>query len=215
MKNILLENKDTINKEAFGKIDYIFLEDEVNEKIMQGLYDRVCRNPLYRGIVFFEELREYFEDFPCVKVMLANYPPERHSFRKLSRIIEKADGVDEIEFPWNKKYTTNDKKLLAILKESIEKGIILRPMLEFGAMEIADISNILMFLEERGIYHVMSSTGLVPEITTPEKWIKVSEIKPPLTQVKIGGIVSVDDINIFTDSGADIAGTTYLLNLKK
>lgn len=209
-KSINEEKSHKLDKKAFNKIDYYYLDYDVDISIVRDKLNMMEDNA-YRAFATFGENIEHFTELDCEKIAIINYPPTRFSKRdlrsKINAVIDK--DIDEIEFPWNKKYMEWDNEYWReIVLECSNKGIKLRPMLEMGIQDIDDIKEIINFLKTIGIYSVMSSTGLIPEITTITKWNDIKNIIPRMFEIKIAGILNLNDINRFVKSGATLAATT-------
>ncbi len=207
--NSLNEN-NKLNEEAFNKIDYYYLEYDVDISIVREKLNLMEDNA-YRGFATFAENIKHFSELDCEKIAIINYPPTRFSKRdlraKINNVID--EDIDEIEFPWNKKYMEWDTEFWReIVLTCSKKGVKLRPMLEMGVQDIEDIKKIIEYLKNIGIYSIMSSTGLIPEITTITKWNDIKNIIPRMFEVKIAGILNLNDINRFVKSGADLSATT-------
>lgn len=204
------ENKSIDIDKISNKVDYYYLDYDLNKSDINELRFILDKN-IYRSIATFSCNINFFNDFPCQKIALVNYPSERYTKQHLRTEILKLKNVDEIEFPWNVSYNNWKKKDWdVILTHCNEYGIKLRPMLEMGIQDINDIITIIEYLKNIGIYSIMTSTGLIPEITTLNKWNKIKDKIPNVFETKIGGIITSKDIEEFLDSDVDLAATTIL-----
>lgn len=198
-----------------NKVDFYYLDDDLNKSLLNEMHLMVSEN-VYRAIATFSEQISYFSDFPCLKIALVNYPPIRFTKHALRTEILKLTTVDEIEFPWNKAYMKWDKKDWGrIISHCNEYGIRLRPMLEIGVLSEQEITTTINYLKNIGIYSIMTSTGLIPDITTIVKWNNIKNNIPRIFETKVGGIVSLNDIKEFLESDIDLAATTIPIRLAK
>jgi hypothetical protein len=199
-----------------NKVDYYYLNDDISLPILSEL-EELFETGIYRALVTFDYNIVHFENFPFKKIALINYPPERYTKHNLKSSIKKLIGkVDEIEFPWNNKYNNWKKESWdEIILLSSENGIILRPMLEMGLQDENSLIDTINILKKIGIYTIMTSTGLVPEITTIEKWNEIKTKIPRIFEVKVGGILTLQDINNFLNSDVDLAATSLELKFNK
>lgn len=193
-------------------LDYYYLNEEISLTSVREIYELIEDNA-YRGFATFAHNIEHFEEIDAIKIALMNYPPERHTKRnfkiKFNDLKKNYKCIDEIEFPWNKRYSTWGEKFWRdIVLESIEFGFKLRPMLEIGIMSEAEIEYAIDFLKSVGIRSIVTSTGLIQEITTINKWNDIKHIFPRLFETKVVGIVTLDQVNEFLKSNIDLAATT-------
>lgn len=210
------KKKETVlDSNAMNKIDYYYLDSQVDLSIVREMYSLI-ENNAYRAFATFSENIKHFEELPCEKIAIINYPSERHTKRNLVKKINEVKNlnIDEIEFPWNKKYTQWSKDdWREIVLDCSKNGIKLRAMLEIGVQSDDDIKDSIDYLREIGIYSIMTSTGLISEITTMEKWNSIKNYIPRLFESKVVGILTISDINDFIKSGADLAATTIDLKV--
>lgn len=193
-------------------LDYYYFEYDISLSSVREIYNLIEDNA-YRAFATFIENIEEFRELDCLKIGLMNYPPERHTKRnftdKFNDVCKLSSFVDEIEFPWISRYKNFGYDYWRnIVIKSVENGFKLRPMMEFGVMKHNDIQDDIKFLNSIGIRSIMTSTGLISEITTIEKWEDVKELIPRIFEVKVGGIVTLTDVKRFMDSDIDIAATT-------
>lgn len=209
----ITENKDSNDLEKiYNKVDYYHLDYDLSKNIINNLRHKIKEN-IYRAIATFSCNIHHFEDFSCQKIALINYPPERYTKQNLRSEILKLKDVDEIEFPWNKVYLKWGRKDWdKILAHCNEYGIKLRPMLEMGIQDEQYITDTVNYLKNIGIYSIMTSTGLIPEITTIEKWNSIKNKIPRIFETKVGGIISHNDISEFLNSDISLAATTILFS---
>lgn len=206
----LLENKDILDMSNFHKIDYYYLDDNIDLSIIREKKELIEDNT-YRGFATFLSNIEHFKHLDCIKIALINYPPLRYTKRNLVAEIEKAGaiGVDEIEFPWNNKYFFISKEdWKDIIFMSQQHGMKLRPMLEFGVWDKEYIIRCIDFFKEIGIMSIMCSTGLVQDMMTYEKWSEMKEYMPRFFETKVAGLLTVSDINKFLKDEIDLCATT-------
>ena len=193
-------------------LDYYYLKDDISLTSVREMYELIEDNS-YRGFATFADKIEHFEDLDCIKIALMNYPPVRFTKRtfkeQFQALKDISNIVDEVEFPWDKKYLKWGKEHWRnIVLESISSGLVLRPMLELGLNSIEDVKADIEFLNSVGIRSIMTSSGLYPEITTIEKWEEIKGFLPRIFEVKVGGILTLKDVNKFLDSDVDLAATT-------
>ncbi len=207
-------SNEILNEYSFKKIDFYYLKSNVDEILVKEMYDMIEDNE-YRAFATFAENIEYFEELPCTLIALVNYPAERFNKRTIvNKLAEvgKYDYVEEIEFPWSLKYLGFGVEFWRnIVLEYSNKGIILRPMVEFGIYSDEDVQRVIEFFKKINIMTIMTSSGMYPEITTIERWEEIKEIIPNKWIVKIGGILTIGDINKFIKSDIDLAATTISL----
>jgi deoxyribose-phosphate aldolase len=98
-----------------------------------------------------------------------------------------------------------------IVLEYANKGIILRPMVEFGIYNDDDVNKVIDFFKQINILTIMTSSGMYPEITTIQRWEDIKDLIPNKWIVKVGGILTISDINRFMQSDVDLAATTLSL----
>lgn len=214
-KNINEDKKIILDSTAMNKIDYYYLDYQVDLSIVREKYNLIEDNA-YRAFATFAENIKHFLELPCEKIAIINYPPERHTKRNLVKKINEVKNldIDEIEFPWSYKYAQWSKEdWREIVLECSNNGIKLRAMLEIGIQSEEDVKSDIDFLREIGIYSIMTSTGLIPEITTMEKWNSIKNHIPRLFESKVVGILTISDINDFIKSGADLSATTIDLKV--
>ena len=207
-------SNEVLDEYSFKKIDYYYLKNEIDEMKVKEMYDMISDNE-YRAFATFAENIKYFEELPCVLIAIVNYPPERFNKRTiLQKIneIKKFDFVDEIEFPWSMKYIDFGVEFWRdIILDLCSNGFRIRPMLEFGIYNEGDIKKVIDFFKQINILNIMTSSGLYPEITTFNKWEEIKDMIPNKWEVKIGGILTIGDINKFIKSDIDLAATTISL----
>ena len=214
-KSINEDKKIILDSTAMNKIDYYYLDDSVDLSIVREKYNLIEDNA-YRAFATFGSNIKHFLELPCEKIAIINYPPERHTKRNLIKKIDEVKNlsIDEIEFPWSNKYIQWSKEdWREIVLECANKGIKLRAMLEIAIQSEDDVKESIDFLREIGIYSIMTSTGLIPEITTMEKWNSIKNHIPRLFESKVVGILTISDINDFIKSGADLSATTIDLKV--
>ncbi len=217
LKNFkLFEDTDSdisLDEKYFRKADFYYLGDDISEAKSRENYDIIEGNE-YRAFATFFECFEMYQNIPCTLIALVNYPPENFNKRTIEeKFVEamKAEGVDEIEFPWSMKYIDYGKefwrdKILAFSN----CGKKIRPMLELGVMNEENFKKSIDFFMEANILSIMTSTGLCSEITTLERWNACKDYIPNKMEVKIGGVLTLSDIKSFIDSGADLIATTLV-----
>ena len=193
-------------------LDYYHFENDTSLTSVREMYNLIEDNA-YRSFATFIENIEHFEELDCMKIGLVNYPAERHTKRtftiKFNEACDLAEYIDEIEFPWESRYIGfGEEYWRDIVMKSITNGFKIRPMLEFGTATPIEIEKDVDFLNKVGIRSIMTSTGLVPEITTLEKWEDVKDLIPRIFEVKVGGVITLDDVKKFMDSDVDLAATT-------
>lgn len=203
------ENK-LIEDKIENKIDFYILDEYTKSDINK--YHKLLSSGIYRAVAVMADNIEHFKDFPCIKIALVNYPDLKLTKQHLRYEILKLVDVDEIEFPWSNtylKWTLKDWR--KILDHCNENGIKLRCMLEMGIQDISDIAKAIVYLKEIGIYSIMSSTGLIPEITTIDIWDNIKNEIPEIFEIKICGVLTEGDIKQFLESDADLVATTMEL----
>lgn len=201
-----------IQNVASKYLDFYYLENDISLTSLRVLYDLVDDDS-YRAIATFAEQIEHFEDFDVVKIALLNYPPVRHTKRnfriKFNELKEHQHIIDEVEFPWEKKYIKwGSDYWRNVVVSSIESGFKIRPMLELSKMKENEIKDTIEFLKSVGILSVVTSTGLIQEITTLELWQSVKHLFPRIFETKVVGVVTLSQINEFLESDIDLAATT-------
>ena len=209
------QDKKVLDSTAMNKIDYYYLDTQVDLSIVREKFNLIEDNA-YRAFATFAENIKHFEELPCEKIAIINYPPERHTKRNLVKKINevKTLNIDEIEFPWNSKYAQWSKEdWRDIVLDCSKNGVKLRAMLEIGVQSEDDVKKSIDFLREIGIYSIMTSTGLISDITTMQKWNSIKNYIPRLFESKVVGILTIKDINDFIKSGADLAATTIDLKV--
>lgn len=205
------ESNNKIKNIARKYIDYYTFDEEFNSHDLRTIEEILDRNN-YRAITTFYENTSLFKNLDYVLIGLVNYPPMRFTRRNIERQLNDIKNypfIDEIEFPWNERYNDFDKnfwreQILSLM----EHGIRMRPMLEAGVQTQQQIEMDLEFLNEIGIYQVMTSTGLKPQLTTIDIWKKIKKLFPEIFSVKIGGVNSLSDVKEFMNSDADLIATT-------
>ena len=207
-------SNDILDEYSFKKIDFYYLKDKVDEVLVKEMYDMIEDNE-YRAFATFAHNIEHFEELPCTLIALVNYPAERFNKRTiLSKLedIKQYEFVDEIEFPWSLKYNDFGVEFWRdIVLDFSNKGFRLRPMVEFGIYKNEDVKKVIEFFKQINIMTIMTSSGLYPEITTFERWEELKELIPNKWEVKIGGVLTIGDINKFIKSDIDLAATTISL----
>lgn len=207
-------SNEVLDEYSFKKIDYYYLKKSVDETLIKEMYDMIEENE-YRAFATFSENIEYFEELPCTLIALVNYPAERYTKRTILKKLEEIKQypyVDEIEFPWSMKYNEFGVEFWReIVLDFSNKGYRLRPMVEFGIYTNDDVKAVIEFFKKINIMTIMTSSGLYPEITTFERWEEIKEMIPNKWEVKIGGILTIGDINKFIKSDVDLAATTISL----
>jgi len=209
-------NEAKIQNIASKYLDYYYLDEDVSLTALREIFDIIDDNS-YRAVATFSHQIQYFEDFGGIKIALLNYPPERHTKRnfkiKFDEIKQFQSIIDEVEFPWDKKYLQwGENHWRNIVLESIECGFKLRPMLEIGIMNIDDIKITTNFLKDIGIRSIVTSTGLIQEITTIEKWEEIKDLFPSIFETKVIGLVTLNQLNQFIESDIDLAATTISIS---
>ncbi len=210
-----ISNKSKLDEETYNKIDFYYLDYDVDLSLVERFEDMFEDN-VYRAFATFAENIEHFKSIKSYKIAIINYPPERYNKRTLvNKINEVKDkGVDEIEFPWNRKYMKWTKdEWRDIIIDCSSHGIILRPMLDIAVQSKEDVLEIFNFFKLIGINSVVTSSGLIPEITTFSKWDDIKDIVPAMFEVKVGGILTINDINEYIKSDADLVATTIELKV--
>jgi deoxyribose-phosphate aldolase len=207
-------SNEVLDEYSFKKIDYYYLKKAVDETLVKEMYDMIEENE-YRAFATFAENIEYFEELPCTLIALVNYPAERYTKRTILKKLEEIKQypyVDEIEFPWSMKYNEFGVEFWReVVLDFSNQGYRLRPMVEFGIYSNEDVKSVIEFFKKINIMTIMTSSGMYPEITTFERWEEIKEIIPNKWEVKIGGILTIGDINKFIKSDVDLAATTISL----
>lgn len=213
----IINSYQTFNEGKFQNLsnkymDYYYFEIDTSLTSVREKFNLIEDNA-YRAFATFIENIEHYDELDCLKIGLMNYPPERFTkkvFRtKFNEAIKLSEYIDELEFPWSSKYINFGVEFWRlIVLESIKHGFKLRPMMEFGLQTPIEIERDVEFLNKIGIRTIMTSSGLVSEITTIEKWQDVKDLIPRIFEVKVGGIITLDDVKKFMDSDIDLAATT-------
>lgn len=214
----LFENDDKIKHDFFRKLDFYYLKKDLTELKVKEIYDLIEFNK-YRGFATFIDNIEYFKDIKTDVIAIVNYPAIRFTKRSLLKEFDKVkeyDFIDEVEFPWSMKYVDWGVEYWRdIIIDFINKGIKLRPMLEFGIYKDEDIKKVIQFLKQINITTIMTSSGLYPEMTNIEKWNSVKDFIPNKFVVKIGGVLTETDINEFIKNDIDLIATTIEFKTEK
>ncbi len=204
-------SNEILEEYSFKKIDFYYLKSKIDEMLIKEMYDMIEENE-YRAFATFAENIEHFEELPCTLIALVNYPAERFNKRTILKKLEEIKQltyVDEIEFPWSMKYMTFGVEFWRdIILDFSSNGFRLRPMVEFGIYTNDDVKKVIEFFKEINIMTIMTSSGLYPEITTFERWEEIKNLIPNKWDVKIGGVLTIGDINKFIKSDVDLAATT-------
>lgn len=207
-------SNEILNEYSFKKIDFYYLKKNIDEVLVKEMYDMIVENE-YRAFATFVENIEHFEELPCTLIALVNYPAERYNKRTISSKLEEAKKfkfVDEIEFPWSLKYLEFGVNFWReIILDFSNNGFKLRPMVEFGLYSNEEVKKVIDFFKKINIMTIMTSSGMYPEITTIERWEEIKDMIPNKWEVKIGGVLTIGDINKFIKSDVDLAATTISL----
>jgi deoxyribose-phosphate aldolase len=193
------------------RIDFYALS-ELNPTRVRGLYELIEINS-YRAITTFANELELFEEFQCTKIALLNYPTERSTQHRFTSDIDdiiKQGIADEIEFPWREQYLEwKIEKWRDIIMRCVSQGIILRPMLEIGLDTRDYLVNTVAMFNRIGITNIVTSTGLIPNITTLENFDEMKDIFPPVFNIKVlGGITDITTVDNFIEKGANLVATS-------
>jgi deoxyribose-phosphate aldolase len=194
-----------------SKIDFYTFE-ELSSARLRELHKLVEVNS-YRAIATFAHQLESLEDFSATKIALMNYPIERstqHRFTSDINDILKQGIADEIEFPWREQYLDwKTERWREVMVLCASKGVTIRPMLEIGEDTREYISLSIDMLKRIGITNIMTSTGLIPTITTMEKFDEMKDLFPPIFNVKVcGSIKDIATVDAFIQNGANLVATT-------
>jgi len=199
------------NDNLFKKLDFYYLKNDLTEIKVKEIYDMI-ENSKWRSIVTFPNNIQYFKDINATKVVLLNYPPIRFTKRNFISEIEQIinlNYIDEIEFPWDLKYLNwSIEEWREIILNLSNKGIKVRPMLEFGIWDIENIKNVIEFFKKINIMSIMTSSGLYQEMTNLEKWNEIKQYIPNKWSVKVGGVMTLNDIKEFLKNDIDLIATT-------
>lgn len=190
-----------------AKLDYYYILDDLSTTRLRDVYKVVKLNN-FRAIATFSENIEHFEEIPCKKIALVNYP----KLFSLSRVFREIENVkaDEIEFPWDKKYVSEKEQWRSIVLKALSQGKIIRPMLEFGVDSADYIKQTIEFFKEVGIKDIATSSGLIDKTTTLDKFSEFKMLIPNIFRVKvIAEIKDLDKAKTFFKEGANLAGTTF------
>lgn len=208
---------DKLEEHSYKKVDFYYLEYNLDKYKIQEIYN-IIKNNEYRSFATFATNIHHFEELDCVLIALINYPSNRCDKRTIKRKLEeikKYKFVDEIEFPWDLKYINFGVEFWReIILNLVNSGYKIRPMLELGIWSVENIKKVIEFFKKINIMSIMTSSGLYPEITSFEKWDEVKELIPNKCEVKVGGVLTLNDINKFLKSNVDLAGTTISLKVK-
>jgi deoxyribose-phosphate aldolase len=194
-----------------NRVDLYALE-ELNPTKIRDLYKTVETNN-YRAIATFADQIDWFDEFSCVKIALMNYPITRNTHHRFVSQIEEVlkQGIaDEIEFPWLTQHLSwKQDKWRNIIMRCMAKGVILRPMLEIGTDTDMHIEDSMTYFKQIGITNIMTSTGLVSQYTTPERFDEIKALIPPVFNVKISGRISdIEKMETFIKKGATTIATS-------
>jgi deoxyribose-phosphate aldolase len=194
-----------------SRIDFYAL-DELSPTKVREIYKLVNTNS-YRAIATFADQIHEFEEFTCAKIALMNYPTERSTQHRFTSDIDdilKQGIADEIEFPWKSQYLDwKVEKWRDVMLRCVSKGVILRPMLEIGSDTHDHITDSIGMLKKIGITNIMTSTGLVPQITTLENFDVVRDLFPPIFNIKVSGKISdIATVDNFIQKGASLVATS-------
>jgi hypothetical protein len=204
-------SNDKLEKYSFKKVDYYYLKSSVDKSVVKEMYDMIDENE-YRAFATFSDNIKYFEELNCCLIALVNYPPERFTKRGIKNKLEevkKYPFVDEIEFPWSLKYNSYGVDFWRdIVLDFSSNGYRLRPQVEFGIYNDEEVKMVIEFFKKINILNIMTSSGLYSEMTTFDRWEEIKDYIPNKWEVKIGGIMSIYDINKFLKSDIDLAATT-------
>jgi deoxyribose-phosphate aldolase len=205
--NLYLESLSTIG----NRVDLYALE-EYNPTKVRDLY-KTIEDGNYRAIATFADQLDWFEEFTCVKIALVNYPTGRSTQHRFTTQIEEVlkQGIaNEIEFPWLTQHLSwKQDKLRNIIMGCMAKGVILRPMLELGTDTDSHIEDSIAYFKEVGITNIMTSTGLVPQYTTPERFDDIKALIPPIFNVKASGMITdTEKMKVFLKKGATSVATS-------
>jgi hypothetical protein len=207
-------SNEVLKEYSFNKIDFYFLKNNIDKTIVKEIYDMIDDNK-YRGFATFAHNIKHFEDLNCTLIALVNYPAERFNKRTIINKLEEIKQysyVDEIEFPWSLKYNSFGVNFWRdIIVDFASKGYRLRPMVEFGLYSDNDVKNVIEFFKKINILSIMTSSGLYSDMTTFDRWIKIKDMIPNKCEIKIGGVMSLGDINKFIKSDVDLVATTISL----
>jgi deoxyribose-phosphate aldolase len=194
-----------------SKIDFYALDELTPTKIRE-IYKLININS-YRAVATFANQIHEFEEFTCAKIALMNYPTERSTQHRFTSDIDdilKQGIADEIEFPFKVQYLDwKIEKWRDIMLRCVAKGVILRPMLEIGVDTNEHISESIEMLKKIGITNIMTSTGLVPQVTTLEKYDEIRDLFPPIFNVKASGKINdIATVDNFIQKGASLVATS-------
>jgi deoxyribose-phosphate aldolase len=194
-----------------NRVDLYALEENTPIKV-RNLYKSIESNG-YRAIATFADQMDWFEEFQCVKIALVNYPTDRSTQHRFMREIDTVlnQGIaDEIEFPWLSQHLSwKQDKWRNVIMRCMEKGVILRPMLEIGTDTDLHLEQSIEYFKQIGITNVMTSTGLEPQYTTPERFDEVRMIFPPAFNLKVSGkIVDIQTMETYLKKGATTIATS-------
>lgn len=200
-----------INDNLFKKLDFYYLKNDLTEIKVKEIYDMI-ENSKWRSIVTFPNNIQYFQDINATKIVLLNYPPIRFTKRNFKNEIEQIldlNYIDEVEFPWDLKYLNwSIEEWREIILSLYNKGIKVRPMLEFGIWDIENIKKVIEFFKKINIMSIMTSSGLYQEMTSLEKWNELKQLIPNKWSVKVGGVMTLKDIKDFLKNDIDLIATT-------
>lgn len=191
-----------------AKLDYYYVLDDLSTTRLRDIYKVVNLNG-FRAIATFAENIEYFDEIPCKKIALINYPRSGMTLSKIFREIEFVKA-DEVEIPWEKKYMDEREQWRSIVLKAISQGKIIRIMLEFGIYPNDYIVQVIDFCKEVGIKDIATSSGLIDKTTTVEKLSEVKNSIPNIFKVKVlGEVKDMDKAKSFFKEGAHIVGTSF------
>jgi deoxyribose-phosphate aldolase len=200
----------TEGKAKQGNTDLYLLQDTLTEATLRDVGRQMVEGN-YRKVAAFAHAAHLLEKLPCGVVALVNYPPERFTKHALRRDILAAlrPNVDDIEFVWHHNYNRwEDGEWRDLVLTCAERGVLLRPMLEIAKDDDAYVAKSLRKMRAVGMRSVCTSTGLVEQTTTLERYLSVRDMVPNTMSVKV--IASPDTpLDGFTDAGVKLFTRRY------
>jgi deoxyribose-phosphate aldolase len=212
---LIKESVDSVTVGDLGSyIDFYFLDEDIFKSDLHNLKEEIDKKE-YRSIVTFIEYLDFFENFNCIKIGLLNYPPIRQNHRTLCKEFENITeySIDEVEFVFDYSMISYGyEKWRKILYPTINKGIIVRAMIDIVNLNEDKIKKVINFLHHIGIYHVMTSTGLIEEQPSINQLKYTKSIIPKSMKLKCTNISSKKDIVQYYKIGYNYFATTKNLN---
>lgn len=201
-----------------SKIDFYYLLSYYSVNKIRDSYN-LMKESEYRAFATFSDQIEHFEELGdiCSLIALMNYPPQKFTKHYFKQELNKtlAKKVDEIEFPWRETYLEWDVKIWREhVLNCIEHGVKLRPMLDIAIDSEEYIEKCISFFKKIGIYSIMTSSGLVENITTIKIWKNYEFMFPNIFEIKIGGVTEIVDAAKFIKLNVDLIATTNIFNTK-